>query len=1081
MLRLLFYILTILEVLLILAHSTNSQNSPSSNHNIPFSTQSHKERESSSPAAFIISTVDGVLYTLDAYHGTLRGMFQSGPALVSQSTGDDFPNHNDSDDEDIDIIPGLDGSLYSYQSHELHQLPMRVQDLLTGPISTCFDSTCTGVVMGQSTKKLIAIDPISGTVKWMHETDLNGHGFQSEQHSESKHRDESTTSGKGNKTVLLQREDYNVKHVDVHTGVENWAVHLGSIQALDLGNQSSGDNRNRRDDGQDKYNHHEKGRISGFHIHSNFLPESETDENGNVKNAQTSHEEFSLFESSHPGPLPSISFGEDGTTVFGIDPATNKMVWRKRFESVVASVYGVDSDANWIDLTVLDIEAIYDDVDDEQEYEFLPSISSEDEIGTTLSNRKYNHGRFISESSLDSSASNKLISLPLATTISSTMLHNDIQNLQLSHPESLPHGSSVGLELTTCEDGVQLTQIGVEGSAVFVAPPKRHHSTYPSMTSKLHIGAPRHPLSLPSKENSMNWNSNLYSDEKLSLPSSAFFEGNGLSEFEDLAKIYARLISLNMSHKTEHGLFLTWKMVVLLSLSLMAGIAGGRFFYLRKKRAWIENSPAISSLPHDSRLHHTPLQRQHLHMLDGEMQLLNIGETSVDNFKMKIHAPLNGNPTIPRSASLPQLNTFLSGVIEDFSFSPSVSMSKRGRSNTDDMESLIPTITRTNASMTANLNNGSSVSNQTQTKASSETTMMPTGGVSTIDGIPFYRYTRYQSEFQEKMQLGEGGFGTVFKCINTLDKREYAVKKVLLRSGVDSSGHLPKQFTQKLHRVLREVKILALLDHPNIVRYCTAWLELELGDDDGESATETKRFSRGFSSEYLVGSTLGGESLSPTRDSSKSILHRSIFESRDTQTNPLQWNVFSLQDDDQFDTSTKRKLETRESSSSLLSGSDDDIGFSWERGPIASTHHQTYFKKSDGLATIEDSSKNFSEDKFSSTSSNPSSSSGNDSDADSETNWSDSDNKDVTPSAERTLSPNKQTEGIPEDQRTHQKPHKYVLYIQMQLCLKTLQDYMRSRGSVIDIPSALQLFSQIARGMQFVHDKGLIHRDLKPA
>jgi serine/threonine protein kinase len=79
------------------------------------------------------------------------------------------------------------------------------------------------------------------------------------------------------------------------------------------------------------------------------------------------------------------------------------------------------------------------------------------------------------------------------------------------------------------------------------------------------------------------------------------------------------------------------------------------------------------------------------------------------------------------------------------------------------------------------------------------------------------------------------------------------------------------------------------------------------------------------------------------------------------------------------------------------------------------------------------------------------------------------------------LSPNKQNEGIPEDQRTHQKPHKYVLYIQMQLCLKTLQDYMRSRGSVIDIPSALQLFSQIARGMQFVHDKGLIHRDLKPA
>jgi serine/threonine protein kinase len=398
------------------------------------------------------------------------------------------------------------------------------------------------------------------------------------------------------------------------------------------------------------------------------------------------------------------------------------------------------------------------------------------------------------------------------------------------------------------------------------------------------------------------------------------------------------------------------------------------------------------------------------------------------------------------------------------------------------MESLIPTVAGTNPSMTATLNNASSVSNQTQTKASSETTSLAIGGVSTIDGIPFYRYTRYQSEFHEKMQLGEGGFGTVFKCINTLDKREYAVKKVLLRSGVGSNGHLPEQFTQKLHRVLREVKILALLDHPNIVRYCTAWLELELSEDDGEFPTKAKNFSRGFSSEYLVGSTLGGESFSPTRGSSKNHLHRSIFEARDAKENPLQWNDFSFLDSDQLDISTQRKLEARESSSSLLSGSDDDIGFSWERSPIASSRHHTHIKKSDGLTTIEDRSINLSEDESNSSSSNPGSSSSNGSDVESNTNWSDCDSNVVTPpSEEKTDSSYQQNKGNPGEQRTHKKTHKYVLYIQMQLCLKTLQDYMRSRGDTIDIPSALRLFSQIARGMQFVHEKGLIHRDLKPA
>ncbi|CAM9274295.1 unnamed protein product, partial [Phaeothamnion confervicola] len=76
---------------------------------------------------------------------------------------------------------------------------------------------------------------------------------------------------------------------------------------------------------------------------------------------------------------------------------------------------------------------------------------------------------------------------------------------------------------------------------------------------------------------------------------------------------------------------------------------------------------------------------------------------------------------------------------------------------------------------------------------------------------------RYASEFAEGGKLGKGGFGTVYRCTNLLDGHEYAIKKIRLSSD-------PRQGSE-LDKVLREVKILALLDHPNVVRYYQAWLE----------------------------------------------------------------------------------------------------------------------------------------------------------------------------------------------------------------------------------------------------------------
>lgn len=70
---------------------------------------------------------------------------------------------------------------------------------------------------------------------------------------------------------------------------------------------------------------------------------------------------------------------------------------------------------------------------------------------------------------------------------------------------------------------------------------------------------------------------------------------------------------------------------------------------------------------------------------------------------------------------------------------------------------------------------------------------------------------RLRTEFVEGQKLGRGGFGTVYKCRNRLDGHDYAIKKIRLSSD--------PRWQPQLAKVLREVKIMSLLDHPNIVRY----------------------------------------------------------------------------------------------------------------------------------------------------------------------------------------------------------------------------------------------------------------------
>jgi len=322
-----------------------------------------------------------------------------------------------------------------------------------------------------------------------------------------------------------------------------------------------------------------------------------------------------------------------------------------------------------------------------------------------------------------------------------------------------------------------------------------------------------------------------------------------------------------------------------------------------------------------------------------------------------------------------------------------------------------------------------------------------------IDGVPFVKHSRYQSEFREIGPLGKGGFGTVFRCENVLDGRQYAIKKVRIASG--------EEFSQRLQRVLREVKTLARLDHPNIVRYYTAWLEAE--EDDGErdvGVTEDSSMGRCYSVDLMT------SSMPPTSDGrrppSSPLVNKKTNPVYD-MANPLGWNGIDLE----------TSFDDRQSSYSQ-EGSDFG-GFHFDRSSGGSW---------DGGQSDEESSKD------SSSSSNQHASLSR-SPADSAATPMTSNKRrlsmDLSSDSEAPLKSETASAVIPPPAES--KNVRHTLYIQMHLCSqKTLGDFLSNADArkgnrdedAVDIPLSLSLFHQIADGVKHVHEQGLIHRDLKP-
>lgn len=114
------------------------------------------------------------------------------------------------------------------------------------------------------------------------------------------------------------------------------------------------------------------------------------------------------------------------------------------------------------------------------------------------------------------------------------------------------------------------------------------------------------------------------------------------------------------------------------------------------------------------------------------------------------------------------------------------------------------------------------------TNSTALTTQYPKGDTSGIVGSTS---SRYSNEWTEIRRLGRGGYGAVFKAEFKYDKGLYAIKKI------------PNKTPSELTQVFFEVRMLATLNHPYIVRYHTAWPEDELSANVSSTDSTTDSLS----------------------------------------------------------------------------------------------------------------------------------------------------------------------------------------------------------------------------------------------
>lgn len=332
--------------------------------------------------------------------------------------------------------------------------------------------------------------------------------------------------------------------------------------------------------------------------------------------------------------------------------------------------------------------------------------------------------------------------------------------------------------------------------------------------------------------------------------------------------------------------------------------------------------------------------------------------------------------------------------------------------------------------------------------------------------------SRYLTDFEPVQCLGRGGFGVVFEARNKVDDCNYAIKRI----------RLPNRELAR-EKVMREVKALAKLEHPGIIRYFNAWQE---SPPEGWQEEMDHRWQKDASTTDWPVSILDhmevmsfkvpvSSSVSPASGPEGDTQEASVDAQALLSTSNVGFGEVSFQPLPGHDS-----LMSERDSQADPEASDTPNSFELcpPRGPSDCT-------SSSFDIVFEDSGCD------------------RDADADTDSGASAASPKTLTEKKTSSSSHTRQEEPVPLSSSSPPRPTsltlalpatppaqrfqpspKVYLYIQMQLCRKeNLKDWMAQRclPDQRELNQCLDIFLQIAEAVDFLHSKGLMHRDLKPS
>ncbi|CAF0993205.1 unnamed protein product [Adineta ricciae] len=333
--------------------------------------------------------------------------------------------------------------------------------------------------------------------------------------------------------------------------------------------------------------------------------------------------------------------------------------------------------------------------------------------------------------------------------------------------------------------------------------------------------------------------------------------------------------------------------------------------------------------------------------------------------------------------------------------------------------------------------------------------------------------SRYASEYEHVRFLGRGGFGVVFEAINKLDERRVAIKRVSLKK---SSGK---------ERALKEIRSLAVLNHPNLIQYYYAWNECPpFGWQEEEDKTlliRTNMHSRDSISTFPTSAASGNDSESVNQVKSMNFSCSSVVHA--VKTPP----TFEFT----FDRSSNPLRIDEEFSSNSVANNDKSNEFS----------SSTSSSSASGNHNRLDANNNTNSRKRGRLSTTKSSLSSSSPFFDHSIDSSDLSDEERPPANDRTESddgiiflhdekhssspsplPSQSSRSISEAKKSvsseKDMPPIYFYFV-MELCQpESLRDRLTHRS--IDRHQAWSIFDQIIKGIEYIHSQKLIHRDLKP-